>query len=326
MNKKKQQLYYSFIENLNNKYLKLKITPEIDAHIHTTFSDGSFDILDIINMAKIIGLKKLVITDHNTILPAYKYLITISHMIPTDIDISIGSEIACKFFDDKYNANIPIEILAYNVNPEKLQYFIDAYPFNKNESQEKHLKMLMNMCIKHDLVFSKDLSIPAGKFATEVLCRELIRHEENKEFFMNTHPIVWTSPKLFFKKFCANPTSEFYIDSTGGIPTYNDTIEAILDCGGIPILAHPCIYIYENYEDVERMMNTILNNSNIAGFEAYHGSHTNFQRELIAKFAKSNDKIVSGGTDFHSGPQTILGFGNLNDPLELKLDMFSWLK
>lgn len=326
MNSKKLELYTGIINDSFEKYLSRGFKTEVDAHIHTTFSDGTFDILDIIVMAKLIGLKKIVITDHNTILPGYNYLNSINNIFLPNISIQIGSEIACKILDDKTQKYIPIEILAYNVNPFKLQNFIDKYPFSKNESQEKQLKSLMNMCDKYGLIYSKDITVEKEKFATEVLCLELLKHKENTEFFMRTHPIVLSAPKLFFKKYCANPSSEFYLDTTSGLPTYIDTINAIIEAGGTPILAHPFIYIYENFEEVEKLMDKVLNTSNIAGFEAYHSSHTIEQRNFIISYAKKNGKVISGGTDFHSGPQTILGFGREEVPFNLRIDMFPWLK
>lgn len=325
MNQKKLEFYYKFLENYQKKFLPIGLKPEVDSHIHTTFSDGMFDMLDLIFLGKMIGLKGMVFTDHNTILPGYKYLNTIKQFIPEGMMIDIGVEIACKIIDDKTGKYIPIEMLAYHSDPYKLQEFLDKYSFSKDISQEKQLEELMYMCEKCGLVFSRDIIIPKGKFATEMLCLELIKHEENKDFFMNTHPIVWTTPKLFFKKFCANPSSEFYLDTTAGLPTYTDTIDAITDSNGISILPHPYLYIYETQKEVKMLLDKLVNTSKIGGFEAFHSSQNSEQREFIFSYAKKTNKLISGGTDFHSGPETLLGVGKEKLPLELSLDMFSWL-
>lgn len=325
MNQKKLEFYYNFLENYQTKYLPRGIHAEVDSHVHTTFSDGMFDMLDIIFLGKMIGLKGIIFTDHNTILPGYKYLNTIKQFIPEGMKVDIGVEIACKIIDDKTGKYIPIEMLAYHSDPYMLQKFIDKYSFSKETSQEEQLKELMYMCEKYGLVFSKDLTIPEGKFATEILCLELIKHEENKDFFMNTNPIVWTTPKLFFKKFCANPSSEFYLDTTAGLPDYIDTINAIIDSNGIPMLPHPNLYIYETQKEVEMLLDKLVATSKIAGFEAFHSSQSYEQRDFIVSYAKKTNKLISGGTDFHSGPQTLLGVGREEIPLELTLDMFPWL-
>lgn len=326
MKLKKQELYNS-IKKDAREYLKKGFKTEVDAHIHTTFSDGMFDIFDIIILSRISGIKKIVITDHNTIYPGYLEVQKLKeNFSPDNISISVGCEIACKIIDDKTRKPVPIEMLAYNVDPVILQSFIDMYKFNNNVSQEEQLSFFTKMCEKHNLTFSKELTVPKGTFATEVLCKELLKHEENKDFFMKTHPIVWNSPKLFYKKFVANPQSDFYLDTTDHLPNYIDTINAIIAAKGVPILAHPFLYIYEEVNEVKALMDKVLYTSDIAGFEAYHSTHTIEEREFISSYAAKHGKLVSGGTDFHSGPETILGFGRKNALLELKLDMFSWIK
>ncbi|MCR5766356.1 MAG: PHP domain-containing protein [Treponema sp.] len=44
-----------------------KITKTVDLHIHSTYSDGSFSVEEIIKNAKNIGLTTISITDHDTI-------------------------------------------------------------------------------------------------------------------------------------------------------------------------------------------------------------------------------------------------------------------
>ncbi len=358
LNKADISLFLSYIKSSNErlynliqkgqKYINNGISTEADLHIHSTFSDGSFDILQILLMGKLYNLKKIVITDHNTILNGANYLeklkqdlatLTtpfektpdsdkIKFMIknmPQKIDIEIGCEIACKILDKKTNKYIPIEILAYRSDPIFLQNFIDKYNFSKKTSQTEQLKELMKLCEMQGLVFSKELIVPKGMFATEILCKELIKHEENKKFFMDTHPIVWSIPKLFYKKFCANPTSPFYLDTTKELPLYTDTIDAIISSNGLPFLAHPFLYIYENIDDVKCLLDTLTNTSNIKGFEAYHSEHNTEQIEFIKKYALSKNMLFSGGTDFHNGPRTLLGFGQEKSTLNLTLDMFPWI-
>ena len=45
----------------------------IDIHTHTTYSDGSFSVKEIMEEAECVGLSLLSITDHNTI-QAYQEL------------------------------------------------------------------------------------------------------------------------------------------------------------------------------------------------------------------------------------------------------------
>ena len=42
--------------------ISLGYTTDYDHHIHTTYSDGSFSIREVIQMAKAVHLKRIVIT------------------------------------------------------------------------------------------------------------------------------------------------------------------------------------------------------------------------------------------------------------------------
>ena len=316
----------------NNKEAKnlssLNVNAEVDFHIHSTNSDGIFNISEIAEMAISSNTSHIIITDHNTILNGYKELLEIKNNIPKDkLTINIGVEVACKFYDTKYNKNIPIEVLCYNVNPYKMQEFLNKYNFSHKENQEDNLKFLLSVCDEEGLIYSKNIKVKPGFFATETLCRDLITYKENKPYFDKHNPTVYKSPKLFFKKFCANPNSKFYFDSTKALPTINEVCDLVHGIGGISILAHPCIYIYKTEDEIieflEKVKHTVCN---LTGIEVYHANHTMEQRRFLLDFAKDNNLLYSGGSDFHTGPYSIVGFGRLYMPLGLKEKDFPWMK
>ena len=323
--KKQFKMYQSLLSRHEQNLLQKQETPKLDMHIHTTMSDGLFTIPQIIYMAKKIGLQRIFITDHNTILPGYQRLKTISKDFLGNLQVDIGCEIACKIEDPSTGKFIPIEVLSYFANPYKIQDFINNYQFSNLTSQQEQLEIFLTICESLHLKHSKKIELPAGAFATEILCKDLIQYEENKDYFMQKAPIVWNSPKLFYKKFVANPASDFYLDTTKGLPYYTDVIDAIIDNEGIPILSHPFIYIYKEEKDIETFLNQIYSNSNILGLEAIHSDHDTKQREFLKQFCRSHSLIYSGGTDFHSGPDTILGYGKKERPLCLQLEEFEWI-
>lgn len=307
---------------------KFNVKADVDFHIHSTNSDGIFNISEIAEMALCSNTSHIIITDHNTILNGYKELSNIKNLIPKDkLKINIGVEVACKFFDTKYNKNIPVEVLCYNVNPHKMQDFLNNYNFSHKEDQEENLKFLLSVCDEEGLIYTKDIKVKKGMFATETLCRDLIKYKENKPYFDKHNPTVYRSPKLFYKKFCANPNSKFYFDSTKSLPTINEVCDLVKNLNGISILAHPCIYIYktkaEIIEFLEKIKHTV---NNLTGIEVYHANHTMQQRHFLLDFAKRNNYLYSGGSDFHTGPYSIIGFGRLYLPLGLKEKDFPWMK
>lgn len=290
---------------------------KLDMHIHSTMSDGLFSIPQLITIAKEFGLESIFITDHNTCLPGYKALISLSKELLDNIEVSIGCEIATKIEDPKTNKYIPIEILSYFADPYKIQSFLDKYEFAKNTSQNEQLKTLLDICDKLGLEHSDDIIIPDGCYATEILCKDLFKYENNKEYFLKTAPQVWHEPKLFYKMCVSNPDSDFYIDTTNGLPYYKDTVKAINDAGGHAVVAHMFLYSRNSKDDVKYLMDQIVSNTNIFGFEAYHSTHTKEQRQFIIDYVTKKGLHYTGGTDFHSGPGTILGYGKKSCPVAI---------
>ena len=295
-----------------------------DHHIHTKYSDGSFTLQEVISMAKNAKLKRIVITDHNNILSCAQEARNISPKILGNLEVFVGSEIACKVLDKSTNTYIPIELLYYGPNPEKVQNFIDQHDY-KMVPQEKQLQFLIQQCDKKHLKHSKNLAVPKGMFATEYLCKDLLLYQENKTFFDATHPIVYQSPKLFFKKFCIHPSSDFYIDTTQNLPTAKEVADMAISSGGITIVAHPCLYIYENQIEVLQFLDDIFATTKVGGLEPFHSSHTLEQRKYLYEYAKKNRLFMGGGSDFHSGPQTTIGFGKRSCPLSLSGKDFDWI-
>lgn len=320
-------IFMLFNQNINTakELLFLGYHAEYDHHIHTKYSDGSFTLRDVIELAKVSQLKRIVITDHNNILDCSNELKTIPEDFLGELKVFVGSEIACKVLDQATGMYIPIELIYYGPHPENIQDFIEQHDYEM-VPQNEQLQFLINQCDKHDLKHSKGLHTPKGMFATEYLCRDLIKYPENKAFFDSTHPIVYSSPKLFFKKFCIHPSSEFYIDTTKNLPTTAEVANMAIENGGIAIVAHPCLYIYETQEEVLTFLKHVFETTKTAGIEVFHADHTFEQRDYLYQFAKQHDFLIGGGSDFHSGPDTIIGFGKRNQLLSLSGHEFDWIE
>lgn len=311
--------------NLIGELVSLGHQTDYDHHVHTQYSDGSFTLREVIEFAKAARLKRIVITDHNNILGCSNELKTISKEELGNLKVFVGSEIACKVLDQATGMYIPIELIYYGPHPENVQSFIDQYHYGM-VPQEEQLQFLINQCDKHHLKHSENLQVPSGMFATEYLCKDLIKYPENKAFFDATHPIVYSSPKLFFKKFCIHPSSDFYIDTTKKLPMVAEVANMALANGGTTIVAHPCLYIYEKQEEVLSFLNHVLETSSTAGIEVFHSSHSFEQREYLYEFAKQHNLLIGGGTDFHSGPETQIGFGKREQILSLSGHDFDWIE
>lgn len=316
-----------FLENKNLMlaFLEKGYTARYDYHIHTVHSDGFFTLRDIIKFAHIANLKRIIITDHNEILSVKKELEAIPKEELGNLEVLVGCEIACKYFDEKYGKYISIEVIYFGKEAEKVQMFIDSSNIKKKENQITSFEFLKEQFRKKGLVFDENITMPKDMYATEFLARELLKHPENKTFFDSTHPIVWTSPKLFYKKFCIDPESDFYIDTTTNLPTVEEVSEFCKSIGGITLVAHPGLYIYRSNDEIKRFLDGVFKVSKVEGIEVDHSSHTFEQREFLYNYAKERNLKISGGTDFHAGPQTVLAFGKAEYPMQMKDESLEWV-
>jgi predicted metal-dependent phosphoesterase TrpH len=71
-----------------------------------------------------------------------------------------------------------------------------------------------------------------------------------------------------------------------------DVIQAILDTGGAPVLAHPS-RVTEHIPTLAR--------AGLLGIEAYYPSYPEPERRYLANLARKHKLIATGGSDFH-GP------------------------
>ena len=91
----------------------------IDLHMHTKYStDGCEEVDYMLKQAEELGLKYIAITDHNSC-KAYEELKKKEVRDNFSGKIITGVELNTKVL------GIPIEILGYNIEPEKLEKLID---------------------------------------------------------------------------------------------------------------------------------------------------------------------------------------------------------
>ena len=93
-------------------------------------------------------------------------------------------------------------------------------------------------------------------------------------------------------------------------PQFSESVEQILEAGGIASLAHP---IRVN-GDVPALMPE-LRDAGMNAIEAYHSDHDAEHTAMYLGLAKKYEILVTGGSDFHGGnkPSISLGTGMRNN-------------
>lgn len=286
----------------------------IDLHIHSNYSDGSYSVIDILKKAEKNKLEYISITDHDCV-NAYKELKNINITSYYKGKIIIGCEFKC--FLNKFN--IPIEVLGYNLNIEKLKKYFQNN--NIMKIQSKYLEIIKTKAKKIGLIFNENLKLPDSHcYASAIFQDELLRYPENKEIMKNNN--ISLEPNFYRAEQC-NKKSLFYIDENVDLINITDILKIIHEANGLVFLAHPYIYPVEN---VEKLVEYIVKVYNIDGIECYYSTHTDEQTQKMLYYAKKYNVFISGGTDFHGKRKPNINIGTGKGNLKInKSVILNWV-
>lgn len=276
----------------------------IDIHSHTTFSDGSSSVEELLSKAQKVGLSLLSITDHNTI-QAYFELQKSNIRKKFDGEIISGIEI-----NTTYKGEI-IEVLGYGFDLEIIQQFLNDNVLTFEEKQLKEYELIKNHYRKIGVIFDEN-SIqfnPKVESCIPAFAIEIKKHPENYKFFLNQESINTASG--FTRNEVYNPKSPLYVDESSLFPSLEIAIEMIHKSGGLAFLAHTFAYS----PNIASELLNIIANYQLDGLECFYTTFTKEQSDYLVKVCEEKGMYMSGGSDFH-GTRKInhnlgTGHGNL---------------
>ena len=265
---------------------------EIDLHIHTNASDGTDSPEDLIKKIHDSGIKIFAVTDHDTIngAIAMKKILLENN---TQIKFIKGIEFSTRI--EKIKAKCHILGLNYDENHPAFQKALNAGANLRHEKFYKRINFLReNFNINFtDSEIENLLKIPSvGK-----------PHLGNL---------------IVSKGYAATRVEaiEKFIDKA---KTGNDKIEAELavksinESGGVSVWAHPLGGEREDELPQEKFQETLKNliSFGLKGLECYYSKYNLSKCEWLAKQARLNNLLISGGSDCHGANKNI-PLGKLN--------------
>lgn len=278
---------------MNNKY--------VDFHIHTVLSDGNHTPDDVIGMAIAKGIKVLAITDHNYIhdnIPQLqdKY---------KEIELINGCEVSTTYVtENDKKIEVHIVALGFDENNANFRRLINKNHPNKKAYVEAIRQKLKNNC---------DIDIPT--------------YEEFQKLYPTRHiGRMQIADYLVKNKYVNDIDSAFdeYIGNYGkrkafenaldycSYADFDDVIKAIIEAGGIPVLAHLFSYgieISECFNLFERFYQTCDKNG---GVEVYYLKYSEEMINMLKKLVDKSGLYISTASDFH---------GRGSDTLNNKIDI-----
>lgn len=260
----------------------------IDIHSHTTYSDGSSSIEELLEEAQKIGLSLLSITDHNTI-QAHFELQNSNIRKKFDGEIISGIEITTT-----YNGET-IEVLGYGFDLEQMQQFLNDNVLSFKEKQLREYELIKNQYKKIGVIFDENniKFNPKVESCRHAFAIETKKYPQNYKFFLNKKSINTDSG--FTRNEVYNPKSPLYVDESSLFPSLERAIEIIHKSGGIAFLAHTFAYS----PNISNELLNIINNYELDGLECFYTTFTKEQSDYLVKLCAEKGMYMSGGSDFH---------------------------
>ena len=279
----------------------------IDLHTHSKYStDGCEEVSYMLELAEKLGLEYLAITDHNQCL-AYNDLKNKEVRKLFSGKIITGVELNTK------DLGIPIEILGYNIDPEKMQELIDKTYLSVDERNKIEVQRIYEKAINAGINLPDDF---VEKYDGTIYCSKyfhntIVKNEENKKYVNENS---WNDSNVFYREYMSNPKTPFYVNMDDVLPDFETAYSIVKEAGGDVFLPH----IYEYRENSEKILEHILENYKIDGIECYYRNFTKEQTEYLLNLCKEKGLFVSGGSDFHGRVKPHInmgtGEGTLNVP------------
>lgn len=272
----------------------------IDLHVHTTESDGSLSVSEVMRFAFEQKIRMLSLTDHETtngvneaIRLGKKY----------DVSIIPGVELVTAYQGRE------VHLLGYfteeSVNNTTLQARLKELRLQRTALAYDMVKRLQQDGFTLKWAEVENVASPEGAISKGHIMRALYEHENG-----NLH---WPTIASYFQ-----PQGIAYLPFLDH--PFQEAVELICDCGGVPVLAHPGLL--KNPQMVLELLEF-----RPIGLEVYYG-YWEKRTSLITeyeKLAREKALFATGGSDFHGlyGP---VKMGEIDVPAQCAEDLLAFLQ
>jgi predicted metal-dependent phosphoesterase TrpH len=258
-----------------------------DLHLHSSYSDGSDNIHDLLNNIIKSGIQICALTDHDTVAG----LKELEQIVPSEITFIKGVELTCS------SNGLNCHILGYNCdyNNQTLSALIEKgkkLRRQKLETRINYLKEVHNIDLtteEKEWLYSRT-SVVKTHIANVLVKRGLTSDN--------------VSAMKQYLDDCKTGKTKFEIE---------EAIDAIKSSGGIPVWAHPLGGEGEKHDSEEIFLPKleIMKNYGIQGLECYYSRYNDEESDFLVQCAKANNLLISGGSDYH-GTNKDIPIGRLN--------------
>ena len=253
---------------------------EIDLHVHTSVSDGTCTPREAVRRASELGLRAMAITDHDTI---GGHAEAISAGMDYGVEVVQGIEVSTRY-------GVAVHILGYYL--EDLVPLLAGIINERNRRNEKIAALMAadGLPVRYAEMkrrFGEAIGRPHfGRLLVELGLADSVSDA--------------------FARYLNRDRRYFVPRRTVDIDT---SVEAIVQSGGVPVLAHPFQY-KKNDAELRELIEHCMDHG-LRGIECRYSGYDAEQVRYLENLAGEYGLLKTGGSDFHgeNKPHISLGTG-----------------
>ena len=261
----------------------------IDLHTHSTYSDGTFSVKELIDRAHEKGLAAIALTDHDTVDGVDEAIEYAASKYP-DLEVIPGVELSTE-------------------GEGREVHIVGLYIDNHDDEFVNGLKDFIDSRTTRNKKMCKKLTEEAGiPISYEELTKEfpdtVITRAHYAKFMVDRGYV--NSRAEVFDRYIGDHCP-YYVGREKITP--EDAIRSILKAKGVPVFAHPILCRFGD-DRLDAFVGK-LKEAGLVGIEAIYSTYELRDERQIKELAKKYDLLVSGGSDFHGAnkPDIDLGTG-----------------
>lgn len=253
----------------------------IDMHMHTNYSDGEFDPMDLIRKAINANVGVMAITDHDTLNGAKKVDRSASFIRASGIKVVNGIEITCQA------SKGTMHVLGYDID-------LDNQDLNEKLMEIKADRVYATLSVMEQIRRDAGITFSYDDIAALINSNHIGR--PNLARLCIKYGFCETVDEAF--DWYLTPAKR-KIQGLNHHISFPDCFKLIKDSGGLVVLAHPKTLHLED-DELDSLI-CQMKECGLDGIEIYNSIHSMDDVYRYDQLARKYDLLISGGTDYH-GP------------------------
>ncbi len=260
-----------------------------ELHCHSQFSDGKLSCPDLFTMAVDAGIAHLALTDHDT---AAGYRTAIEQQwVPEGLTLYPAAELSCVW----KGRTIHVVGLGIDAYSEQWMDIENGYNSRREKRFQRIIYLLAKSGFTIDEAQIRAIANP-GPPARPHIAQYLV---DTKQIKTMGHA---------YKRWLGQGKAG---DVKSHWPEIEETVKAVIACGGLPVLAHPHRYKL-TWTKTRELLDAFTEPGGAAIEVACVGMNPE-KRKFLIEQALERNFLISGGSDFHSPSTSWLRLGTYPD-------------